>query len=174
MNEKLTRLNGELEQQVARVAEQNQQLECLNSALTRNLQHSVELCLRPLQTFYPTLGSQARRVFELCRAMSEGLNLPHEQRQTLEISAWLHDIGLVGVPRQLIKRWEETPGILSDSERALVEQHPVLGQELADFAHHLNGVGPVIRAHHEQFDGSGYPDGLAGDEIPWLGRLLAV
>lgn len=174
MNEKLTRLNRELEQQVARVAEQNNELERLNTALRRNLQQSVELCLKTMQTFYPTLGSQARRVYELCHAMADGLQLPAEDRQTLEVAAWLHDIGLVGVPRQIIKRWEEDPAALTDAERALVEQHPVLGEELSDFTHPLRNVGEVIRAHHERFDGQGYPDELVGDEIPWLSRLLAV
>lgn len=174
MNRKLAGLNKELEQRLAQEAEQKKELERLNSALTHNLQHSVELCLRTMQTFYPTLGSQARRVYELCRAMGAGLDLPADQRQTLEISAWLHDIGLVGVPRQIIKRWEEAPESLTQAERHLVEQHPILGQELADFVDHLRNIGTVIRAHHERFDGAGYPDEIAGNEIPWLARLLAV
>jgi response regulator RpfG family c-di-GMP phosphodiesterase len=174
MNQRLAGLNKELEQRLAREAEQNKELARLNSALTHNLQHSVELCLRTMQTFYPTLGSQARRVYELCRAMGAGLDLPADQRQTLEISAWLHDIGLVGVPRQIIKRWEETSEGLTKAERELVEQHPILGQELADFADHLKSIGTIIRAHHERFDGAGYPDEIAGNEIPWLARLLAV
>lgn len=174
MNEKLVGLNRSLEIQVARVADQNQQLAVLNQALAQNLQHSVELCLRTMQTFYPTLGSQARRVFGLCHAMGQGLRLSAEQQQTLEISAWLHDIGLVGVPRALIKQWEQEPAALSDAERTLIEHHPVLGEELAGFVHHLKGVGTTIRAHHERFDGTGYPDGLRGEGIPWLARLLAV
>jgi len=56
----------------------------------------------------------------------------------------------------------------------VIEQHPVLGEELAGFVHPLKDVVWFIRAHHERFDGRGYPDGLAGDQIPWLGRLLAV
>jgi response regulator RpfG family c-di-GMP phosphodiesterase len=174
MNERLKTLNADLETQVARVAEQNGELERLNGALRQNLQHSVELCLRTMQTFYPTLGGQARRVFELCRAIAEGLHLSQEARQTLEVSAWLHDIGLVGVPRQVIKQWEEAPESLNKAAHALVQQHPILGEELAGFVHPLTGVGAVIRAHHERFDGQGYPDRIAGDKIPWLGRLLAV
>ncbi len=173
MNDKLTQLNRALESQVAKVAEQNQQLAEQAWALEENLKRSVELCIQTMQTFYPTLGSQARRVYELCATMGRALNLPVEQQQTLEISAWVHDIGLVGVPRQLIKHWEHAPKSLSDAERALVQQHPVLGAELATFAHHLREVGPTIRAHHEQFDGGGYPDGLRGENIPWLARLLA-
>ena len=174
MNDKLSKLNLALEEQVGRVAEQNQKLEELNASLEQNLDRSVELCLRTMQTFYPTLGSQARRVFELCKAMADGLKLPHEQRRALEIAAWLHDIGLVGVPRHLIKRWEQSPHSIEEAERALICHHPILGEELVDFGHNLREVGPAIRAHHEHFDGSGYPDRLAGENIPWLARLLSV
>jgi response regulator RpfG family c-di-GMP phosphodiesterase len=174
MNEKLTQANHALEAQIARVAEQNKQLERLSAAQEENFRQSVELCVQTMQTFYPTLGNQARRVFELCTTMAKGTDLTPEQRQTLEISGWIHDIGLVGVPRQLIKRWEDSPGTLSPNERAVIEQHPILGAELAAFAHHLSGVAATIRGHHEHFDGSGYPDRLRGENIPKLARLLAV
>lgn len=174
MNEKLTQLNRELELKVKREAEQNERLEQLTRAQEENFRRSVQLCVQTMQTFYPTLGSQARRVYELCKAMAKGLNLTPEETQTLEISAWIHDIGLVGVPRQLIRRWQQSPGSLTDAEMALVQHHPILGEELARFAHHLQGVGPTIRGHHEQFDGGGYPDRLRGEGIPWLARLLAV
>ena len=174
MNERLTQLNKTLEQQLVKEEDQKKRLEEANRALAENLGQSVELCLRTMQTFYPTLGSQARRVYELCRAMGEILKLSGPDRQTLEISAWLHDIGLVGVPRSLIRRWELDPDALTAAERAVVEQHPILGQELAAFVNPLQSVGLVIRAHHERFDGRGYPDKLAGDNIPWLARLLSV
>jgi response regulator RpfG family c-di-GMP phosphodiesterase len=174
MNEQLSALNRALEAKVARVAQQNQQLETMNRALEQNLQRSVELCLKTMQTFYPTLGSQARRVHAICKAMAGALPLAPEQQQVLEISAWLHDIGLLGVPRNLIRRWQDQTQKLTDAERDLIEQHPAMGQELARFIHHLEAVGTTIRAHHERFDGTGYPDALKGEQIPWLGRLLAV
>jgi response regulator RpfG family c-di-GMP phosphodiesterase len=127
-----------------------------------------------MQTFHPTLGNCARRVQALCRSMGQGAELTPAQQQILEISAAIHDIGLIGLPRQLIKRWEETPQSLNEAERALVQHHPVLGQELAGFVHRLQSVGSIIRSHHERFDGSGYPDGLKGAAIPWLSRILAV
>lgn len=167
MNDQLKQLNRSLEEQVRRVEQQNQ-------ALAQNLQRSIELCLQILQTFYPLLGAQARRAQEICRSMAASLQLTPEQVQTLEMAACLHDVGLIGVPRRLIKRWLRDPDSLTSDERALIEQHPVLGQELAGFVHQLEGVGATIRAHHERFDGTGYPDQLAGDHIPWLARLLAV
>lgn len=174
VNEKLAGLNEELRKQVAREAEQNQQLASLNTALHQNLRKSVELCLKMMQTFYPSLGNRARRVAELCKHMADDLQLPADERQVLEISALLHDVGLVGVPRDLIKTWQHSPGSLTQAERDLVQRHPLWGQELVGFMDHLEPVGKVIRAHHERFDGTGFPDGLSEDRIPWLGRLLAV
>jgi response regulator RpfG family c-di-GMP phosphodiesterase len=174
MNEELVNLNKSLEKRVARDAEQNRQLAELNKALEHNLRRSVELCLRTLQTFYPKLGVQARRTHDLSHAMALGLCLSDEDREVLEISAWLHDIGLVGVPRRLIMLWQKNPQALTRAEVALIEQHPALGQELAGFVQNLSGVGKVIRAHHERFDGTGFPDKLEGEAIPWLARLLAV
>lgn len=174
MNKELAGLNHALARQIAREAEQNAQLAELNSALETNLQRSVEICLRTMQTFYPSLGVQAKVVHALCVAMAEGLQLPPNQRQILEISAWLYDVGLVGIPRRLIRMWQESPKSLNPAELALVKQHPIMGQELAGFVHNLAEVGTIIRSHHERFDGTGYPDRRPGEHIPWLGRLLAV
>ena len=174
LNETLTKLNAALEKQIGRETEQNQQLVRANQALEQNLRRSVELCMRTMQTFYPSLGAQARRVNELCGSMADSLRLADEQRQILEVSSLLHDIGLVGVPRDLIKVWQRNPEKLRDAERVLIEQHPVLSQDLVGFIHPLSAAGTIIRAHHERFDGTGYPDRLAGENIPWLARLLAV
>ncbi|HEU5125176.1 MAG TPA: HD domain-containing phosphohydrolase [Verrucomicrobiae bacterium] len=174
MNEQLVELNRSLEQQVKLVAQQNQQLTEMNRALEENLLRSMELSLHMMQTFYPTLGNQARRVAQLCRSMAQAANLTPEERRILDGAALLHDIGMVGVPRQLIRRWQDNPNALDPAERALIQQHPILGQELTAFGNGSDQIGKVIRAHHEQFDGTGYPDELAGENIPWLARLLAV
>jgi response regulator RpfG family c-di-GMP phosphodiesterase len=146
----------------------------LNAALERNLSHLIEICVHTMQTFYPTLGNQARRVYQLCQSIAQILQLNVEEAHILKTSAWLYDIGLIGVPRQIIKHWQEEPDKLDAAEKALVEQHPILGQELAAFGGHLDKVGEIIRAHHENFDGTGYPDQLADANIPWLARLLSV
>jgi response regulator RpfG family c-di-GMP phosphodiesterase len=174
MNRQLQELNLALESQVARVAEQNAQLQEFARSQEENLRRSVELCVQTMRTFYPTLGNQARRVAAMCQAMADGSGMSPAQKQTLEISGYIYDIGLVGVPRQLIKRWQEQPAGLSEAEWALIRQHPILGQELAAFVQQLTAVGPTIRGHHERYDGTGYPDRLRGTDIPWLARLLAV
>lgn len=174
MNEQLQKVNATLEEQLHTIARYNLQLEQANRALHENLQRSVELCLKTLETFYPTLGSHARRTHTLCKSMALKLKLSDDERQTLEVSAWLYDIGLLGVPRELIRRWYRRPESLSEAERALIRQHPIWGQELARFVDKLGFVGAIIRAHHERFDGMGYPDKLSGRQIPWLAQLLAV
>ena len=174
MNAQLIELNRSLEQQVQLTTRQNHELGQLNAALETNLFRSIELCVHTMQTFYPSLGNQARRVTELCRAIGSIAKLPPDEQRVLESAALLHDIGLVGIPRQIIRRWQEDPDSLAEPERALIQQHPILGQELATFVSHLNKVGHIIRAHHERYDGHGYPDQLVGENIPWLARLLAV
>ena len=174
MNEQLIELNRSLEQQVKLVAQQNQQLTEMNQALEETLLRSLELSLHTMQTFYPTLGNQARRVSQLCRSLAVAANLSQEERRVLDAAALLHDIGMVGVPRQLIRRWQDNPNSLDPAERALIQQHPILGQELTAFGNGTEEIGRVIRAHHERFDGTGYPDELGGENIPWLARLLSV
>lgn len=174
MNDKLIELNRSLEQQVRLVAQKNEQLAELNEALEANFSRSLELCIHTLQTFYPSLGNQSRRVARLCESMGEVLQLPAQELRILVSSARLHDIGLVGVPRAIIRRWLEQPERLEPAEALLIQQHPALGQELAAFGSGLDAVGDIIRAHHERFDGTGYPDQLREESIPWLARLLAV
>jgi response regulator RpfG family c-di-GMP phosphodiesterase len=167
MNRKLKLLNSEMARHVAQVEEQKE-------ALSRNLDQSVQLCLTTIQMFYPLLGSQARRAYEICKTMAGDLDLTPDETRTLGIAALLHDIGLVGVPRKLIRRWQQAPDSLDIAERRLIEHHPVLGQELTSFADDLELVGATIRGHHERFDGNGFPDGLSSNRIPWLARLLSV
>jgi response regulator RpfG family c-di-GMP phosphodiesterase len=174
MNARLSALNQELETQVAQAAQQNAKLQRALREQDENLHQCVELCLQTMQTFYPTLGNRARRTQALCEAMGKAAELTPEQQQILQISASIHDIGLVGIPRQLIKKWEQSPESLTEAELAMVRHHPVFAQELAGFVHRLQSVGTTIRSHHERFDGSGYPDGLKGAAIPWLARLLSV
>lgn len=167
-------MNERLGAQLGQLDSQNRQLDQLNQTLRKNFDRSVQLCLKTMETFYPLLGQQARRVFAVCQAMADGLNLSKEERHVLELSSQLCDIGLVGVPRELIRKWQQTPDTLSEGERAIIELHPAHGQQLVAFVEDLEAVGLIIHAHHENYDGTGYPDKLSAEQIPWLARLLAV
>jgi response regulator RpfG family c-di-GMP phosphodiesterase len=96
------------------------------------------------------------------------------ERHVLMTSAWIYDIGLVALDRALLHKWFTRPEACTREEHALLRNHPVVGQTLAAFVDQLQEVGTTIRAHHERYDGAGYPDGHAGESIPWTARCLAV
>ena len=174
LNEQVAALNRSLAEQAESIACHQRELLQLRQALEQNLLRAAELSLRMAETFDPSLGEQGRRAAQLCRAMAQVLDLAAGERRALENAALLHDIGLIAAPRSLLRRWRENPQNVEPAERALLERHPVLGQELSAWGEGFESVGALIRVHHERLDGAGYPDHLAGDQIPWLGRLLAV
>lgn len=172
--QEVAQLSAELATAQARTLELSQQVQRLSQSTDQQHLRTLELCHQILETYYPTLGSQARRVFEVCKAMALELELSPADRKSLEIAAWLHDLGLIGIPRSVVRQWELSPATLSELDRVLIEQHPVLGETLAQFVDPSDAVRLAIRSHHEHHDGSGYPGRLSRDAIPWLGRLLGI
>lgn len=167
-------LNKDLEEKLKELSGKKQALDEANLALQTNFDHSLELGYRIINTFYPLLGQHTKQVVAICQRMAQSGHFSPEEEQVLVASAWLHDIGLIGFERSLLHRFFSTPEFLTDADRKLLQQHPVYGQALATFVDQLKGVGETIRAHHERFDGHGYPDGLAGEMIPKTARCLAV
>lgn len=150
------------------------ELQRLRDALKTNFDHSVKLCFRLIKAFDPLLGDQARAVVDICSRIAKSKYFTDQEREVFIAAAWLHDIGLIGYDRSLLHKLHSAPATLSAAEQDLLRQHPIRGQELASFADHFRGIGETIRGHHERFDGHGYPDGFAGETIPWPARCLAV
>ena len=174
LNSELTSANGALAAQVSDLEKQRQRLDAANQELAANYEHSLELCRRILTTYDPILGGQAKALVEFAGLMSGTNLLDDAQRHALRTAAWLCDLGLIGVPREMLRAFRSKMEELTERERAMLHNHPVYSQTLASLVDDKSGVGEVIRAHHERFDGLGYPDGLAGDAIPWPARCLAV
>jgi response regulator RpfG family c-di-GMP phosphodiesterase len=174
LNTELEAANSVLRKQVAQLTLHKEQLDESHHALTENFEHSLGLCHRIINTFYPLLGSRTKAVVEICRRMTETEELNAAERHVLLTSAWLHDIGLVGVKREILHKLFNSPADCTEEDWAMIHQHPAYGQTLASFVDRLTAVGATIRAHHERFDGKGYPDRLAGESIPWTARCLAV
>ena len=86
------------------------------------------------------------------------------------MAALLHDIGKIGVPDNVLLK----EGKLTDEEFSVMKQHPVIGERMLTSVEFLSDLLPAIRNHHERHDGKGYPDGLAGEEIPFFARCIAV
>lgn len=156
------------------LAEQVRLAETQRAALRSQLSARTEIALRALEAAHPLLGCRARRAGELATALAASLTLPPDEADSLKLAAWFHDLGLLAAPHELVRRWLQQPEQLTEDERALLQRHPVVGAELLGPEPEAALAAAAIRAHHEHFDGTGYPDGLAEMAIPPLARLLAV
>ncbi len=176
LNQQLADVNSKLQEKVFELAEQKIGVDRAFGELKLNFDHSLEICHRMLSSFHPALGTQVKAVVEICKRMAASGRLTEAEGHTLTVSAWLYDIGLIGLPRRLWRRMHspKMQATLTEEERQALYIHPVHGQSLAAFVARLKPVGETIRGHHERFDGKGYPDGLEGEMIPWTARCLAV
>jgi response regulator RpfG family c-di-GMP phosphodiesterase len=174
LNLQLAAVNERLREQLCIVDAKKLALSQVHDVLPVSCEHSLGLCFRLISTFYPLLGRQTQAVVEICRAMAASGYFTQEERHVLMTSAWIYDIGLVAIERPVLHKLFAKPETCSPDEHAMLRHHPIIGQTLAAFVDQQQAVGATVRAHHERFDGSGYPDGLAGQRIPWTARCLAV
>ena len=114
-------------------------------------------------------GSHSRDVVELTMQVADRLDLAGDERRHAEFVALLHDVGKVRIPNEIINK----PGPLTPEERGIMNAHTIEGEKLLEQVGGLLGeVGRLVRSCHERYDGSGYPDGLAGEEIPLVARIV--
>lgn len=117
-----------------------------------------------------SLGRHCERLALMSSAIGLLLGLPAESIRTLNKSGYIHDIGKITLPDSILLK----AAPLDEEEWELMRTHPVRGEELCRHVASLEAVLPIIRHHHEHWDGSGYPDGLKGEEIPLLARILQM
>jgi two-component system, cell cycle response regulator len=116
------------------------------------------------------LGDHASDVAELAVPLGRRLELSSEDLELVRQAAELHDVGKLAIPDAILDK----PAPLDAGEWELVRRHPIIGQRIVAAAPALGSVADIVRATHERLDGAGYPDGLAGDEIPLVARIIAV
>jgi putative nucleotidyltransferase with HDIG domain len=115
-------------------------------------------------------GSHSREVVDLAIAVADELGLDAKERREVEFVALLHDVGKVRIPKEIINK----PGKLTDEERAIINTHTIEGERMLKKVGGLLGrVGAVVRSCHERWDGGGYPDGLSGEAIPLVARIVS-
>jgi len=131
---------------------------------------SRDVLLRALHERNPELAERHTAVARLTEAIGERMGLSSEDHAQLRQAAELHDIGKLAIPEQLLHK----PGPLDPEEWAFVRRHPLIGERIIAAAPALAPAARLVHSTHERFDGSGYPDGLAGQQIPLGARIIAV
>ncbi len=131
---------------------------------------SRDVLLRALQARNPELAERHAAVARLVDAVADRLGLPPEECLQTRQAAELHDIGKLGIPEGILDK----PGPLDPEELAFVRRHTLIGERIIGAAPALAAAAKLVRSTHERLDGGGYPDGLAGDQIPLGARIIAV
>jgi putative two-component system response regulator len=116
------------------------------------------------------LHGHCERLASLAVRIAEDLDIAPENIEIVRLGAILHDIGKIGIPDRVLLK----PGPLDDEERRIIETHTEIGDKLLEPLDLLAGARPIVRHHHERWDGAGYPDGLAAEAIPVGARIVAV
>jgi diguanylate cyclase (GGDEF)-like protein len=133
--------------------------------------HAIQALVAMAKAHDRSTGEHAGRLVKLAEATARKLELPEEEMYTVRLSALLHDIGKVGVPEAILHK----PGKLNDEEWVEMRRHPEIGRQILEqvggaFSH----ISSIVVAHHERWDGLGYPNALSGEDIPLAARIITV
>ncbi len=118
----------------------------------------------------PYTAGHSERVARIAVRIGEQIGISESERSDLYLAGLLHDVGKIGIRDEVLQK----PGRLTEEERAHIREHPVIGDRIIGNIGKLAYLRPGVRSHHERYDGGGYPDGLAGESIPPMARILAV
>lgn len=132
--------------------------------------NTVETLVRTIQAKDQYTAGHSTRVSRYALMIADRLGLSTKDKHHLYLAAMLHDIGKIGVPDDLLNH----PGKLSEDEMERVRNHVQVGVSMIEMLGEMHPIVPLIRHHHECYDGSGYPDGLKGEQIPLISRIIAV
>jgi putative nucleotidyltransferase with HDIG domain len=131
---------------------------------------TIEALALAIEAKDETTGEHLQRVRVYAMELAKDLGLSQDETEALRAASVLHDIGKLAVPEHIISK----PGKLTPEEFEKMKIHPIVGAEILEQVHFPYPVVPIVRAHHEKWDGSGYPNGLSGEEIPIGARILAA
>ena len=156
---------------------QHMEAERQQKELEKEQEQNEAMTLRMMQALSATIESKdeysrghSERVAEYAAKIAAELDWPSEEIRNLKNCAYLHDIGKIGIPEDILNK----PGKLTETEYNLVKRHTVMGVNILKDITMIPHLQEVTRSHHERYDGTGYPDGLAGEEIPAYARIVAV
>ena len=174
-NEELKDLNANLEEKVKARTEELRQtmgfLEVAHDKLKKGFITSIRVFSNLIEMREGAMSGHSHRVAEMSRAIAQKMNVNDAEAQDIFLAALLHDVGKIGFPDYLL---EKPFANLTNEERLEVAKHPAKGQTALMALEQLNGAAKLIRSHHERYDGTGYPDRLAGLAIPLGARIIAL
>lgn len=167
-NEELKALNAGLE---LKVQERTQEVRGAHEKLKTSFLTSIKVFANLIELRGSFLAGHSRRVADLARRIASYMKLESAEGQDVFLAGLLHDIGKIGLPDDLLSK---PVSQFTGSELGQYRKHPVKGEQSLMALDELHGAAEMLRAHHERFDGQGFPDGLSGDAIPVGARILAV
>src|SRR5206468_11616283 len=132
--------------------------------------NTITVHAQPVELRDEYTGGHTARVTNYSLLLAQQLNLPQKDQELLRIGTPLHDIGKIGIDDAILRK----PARLSPEEFKIMQSHTVKGDAIVSTIPDLHVVRPIVRSHHERWDGTGYPDRLAGENIPLLARIVAV
>ncbi|MFM7427686.1 MAG: two-component system response regulator [Elainella sp.] len=141
--------------------------------LNQDLDHAGQVLFslaRTIESRDPNTGDHCERLVQASQAFGQFLQLSRQKIQDLMWAGYLHDIGKIGVPDAILLK----TGALTPAEQIVMRQHVLIGEQICQPLRTMQGVLPIIRHHHERWDGSGYPDGLVGNQIPPLVQVFQM
>ena len=148
----------------------NNELKQTSDKLENSYIESIETLRRTVEAKDLYTRGHSDRVSDYSVLLGKKLGLSDDDLYTLKIGGLFHDIGKIGVPDSVLLK----PGKLTDSEYAEIKKHPTIGVNILSTASIFENIIPIVKHHHEKYDGSGYPDRLSGEDIPYLARIAAV
>jgi response regulator RpfG family c-di-GMP phosphodiesterase len=174
-NAELSRLNKELEQKVSErtwaLQYQNKMLQAANGSLEKSMVDTVRLLVSLVQSSNPKLGGYMKEVGRLARDIARQSGLSEKQQNAIEMAGLVHDIGLLGMPELMLQKDRK---IMNRQEFEAYSQHPMMASLSLASVEGLKEIAEMVLCHHENVDGSGFPQRLAAEKISQGARILAV
>lgn len=142
----------------------------LYESVQATFQETVKSFAHALEAKDKYTQGHSEKVTIYSELICDALNLPEEEAEKICLAAQLHDIGKIGIVEDLLNK----PGRLTEEEYEKIKEHPTMGTRILEPLHFLKDILPIIHHHHEKYDGTGYPDGVKGEDIPLGARIIAV
>ncbi|RRD65661.1 HD domain-containing phosphohydrolase [Fretibacterium sp. OH1220_COT-178] len=161
--------NGRVEKVIEFLVDKTRILE-YRDRLEQDFLSLIDILAQLLDSKDAYTARHSRCVRDVSLALARKLGMPREEEFRMEVAGMLHDIGKVGVPWDILNK----PGRLTDEEFEIIKVHSPRGAEMVARLDRFRDIGPIIRSHHERYDGKGYPDGLKGEDILWEARIISA